>query len=62
MSQGWMLMLPNEGSEDEETPEFGGRKLRVAFIVPPAVGPRYFGDLEPRQAVRNERYWPMLGT
>ena len=57
-----MLILPNDGSVDEETPEFGGRKLRVVLIVPPAVGPWYFGDLEPRQAVRNERYWPMLGT
>ena len=55
MSQGWMLTLPIEGSVDVETPEFGGRKLRVLF-VPPDVGPWYFGDLEPKQAVRNERY------
>lgn len=54
-------MLPNDGIVDVETPEWGGRKFRVVFI-PPDVGPRYFGDLEPKQAVRNERYWPMLGT
>lgn len=61
MSQGWMLMLPSEGIAGEETPEFGGRKLRVGF-GPPDVGPRYLGDLDPKQAVRKERYWPMLGT
>ena len=56
-----MLMLPKDGRADEDTPEFGGRKLRVV-LVPPDVGPRYLGDLELKQAVRNERYWPMLGT
>lgn len=55
-----MLMLPSDGSADEETPEFGGRKFSVV-LIPPDVGPRYLGDLEPRQAVRNERYWPTLG-
>ena len=60
VSQGWMLMAPMDGSVDEDTPEFGGRKLRVVPI-PPDVGPRYLGDLEPKQAVRNERYWPTLG-
>lgn len=61
VSQGWMLMLPNDGSVDVDTPECGGRKLRFV-IVPPDVGPWYFGDLEPKEAVRNERYWPTLGT
>ena len=54
-------MLPSEGIVDDETPELGGRKFRVVFI-PPDVGPRYLGDLDPKQAVRKERYWPMLGT
>ena len=54
-------MLPSEGIADEETPELGGRKFKVVFI-PPDVGPRYLGDLDPKQAVRKERYWPMLGT
>ena len=55
-------MLPSEGIVDDETPELGGRKFRVGFVPPPDVGPRYLGDLDPRQAVRKERYWPMLGT
>ena len=60
VSQGWMLMFPDDGSVAEETPEFGGRKFRVV-LMPPDVGPWYFGDLEPKEAVRNERYWPTLG-
>lgn len=56
-----MLTSPSEGIVDEETPELGGRKLR-AVLIPPDVGPRYLGDLEPKQAVRNDRYWPTLGT
>ena len=61
VSHGWMFMLPKDGRTEEDTPEFGGRKLKVAF-GPPDVGPRYLGDLELKQAVRNERYLPMLGT
>ena len=52
-------IFPNVGNAwEEETAEFGGRKLGVVELT----GPWCAGDLGDNEAVRRDRYWPMLGT
>lgn len=56
-----MLILPSDGIVAAVTLDLGGRKFGAPF-VPFDVGPRYFGAFVDKEAVRNERYWPTLGT